>query len=183
MNRHIQPTSRQDEITAAILAMDLEPIKFKLTTPEGGSWTAEKAQEVAIWYRRFLMLTHLHRGTPIVPSKLVDDMWHTHILDTAKYADDCHRIFGGYVHHFPYFGVRSEQDRSELNAAWDRTVQMYREEFGEDPQFESGMALCSGGDDCGSGCAVCAPNRNLAAAAIAEKLLKMERPRLGDSFH
>ena len=176
MTRHVQPASVQDAVTTAVLAMDLGPIKYKLMTPEGGGWSLDQVEEVEVWYKRFLMLTHLHRGTPIVPAKLVDQMWHTHILDTAKYADDCEKVFGAYVHHFPYFGVRSEQDRSELNSAWDSTKQMLRDEFSEDPAFDAGMSLCAGGSDCGSGCAVCAPNSQLS-------LLTKARPRLGDPIH
>lgn len=28
-------------------------------------------------------------------------MWHAHILFTQKYAADCDRIFGSFLHHFP----------------------------------------------------------------------------------
>jgi hypothetical protein len=35
------------------------------------------------------------------PSQDVDEFWHTHILDTEKYAGDCGSYFGRFIHHHP----------------------------------------------------------------------------------
>ena len=40
-----------------------------------------------------------------------------HILDTRAYSRDCEFLFGRFLHHFPYFGMRGDADR----AALDRT--------------------------------------------------------------
>lgn len=45
----------------------------------------------AVWLRRTLGM----------PSKIVDDAWHEHILMTREYTGFCHRAFGGYLHHTP----------------------------------------------------------------------------------
>ena len=34
---------------------------------------------------------------PAVPSKLVDLVWHEHVLDTQRYQRDCLKMFGKYV--------------------------------------------------------------------------------------
>jgi hypothetical protein len=58
-------------------------------------------------------------------------MWHYHILDTRAYHGDCQRVFGGYFHHFPYFGLRGDDDARRLQAAFAKTKALYEETFGE----------------------------------------------------
>jgi len=120
------------ELEAAVSAVNLDRIRFKLTHPESGKgWTPERAEAVERRYRRFLFLT-LTAGEPIVPSGEIDAFWHAHILDTRKYAEDCAAAFGFFLHHFPYFGLRGEQDASNLKSAFQRTQELYQERYGED---------------------------------------------------
>ncbi len=58
--------------------------------------------------------------------------WHAHILDTMAYHKDCQYLFGRYIHHYPYFGVRSEEDRENLEKAYSNTQKLYLIEFGEE---------------------------------------------------
>ena len=134
------------------LTLDLEPIKVSLTQREGGSdWSLDKAELLEVWYRRFFFLVYLHPEKTIVPSKDIDVFWHTHILDTQKYMVDCETLFGRYFHHFPYFGMRGEKDRINLEKAFHETDQLYLQHFGESP-------LCIGIADCGSLCNEPTPN-------------------------
>ena len=117
---------------AAVAALDLEPIKFKIMNGgEGQYWSPEKAGAVEARYRNFLMLALLHQQTKLVPSRDIDLMWHCHILDTVKYAKDCNNVFGRYLHHYPYFGMGSEADKRDLLACFELTQNLYREHFGE----------------------------------------------------
>jgi hypothetical protein len=45
-----------------------------------------------------------------------------HILDTAAYREDCDEIFGRFLDHFPYFGMRDEQDAQALEHAYADTI-------------------------------------------------------------
>src|SRR5712691_383266 len=121
-----------EEIVAAIQALDLEPIKFKLMdTEEGQGWSREYVEQMAIAYKRFLTLSVKYPKETIAPSKDVDKFWHGHILDTMKYAEDCQNVFGYFVHHFPYFGMRGEEDAANLAEAGRTTKRLYEQEFGE----------------------------------------------------
>jgi len=119
---------------AAIEALDLEPIKFKAMLSiddDGYGWSAEQAQRAATNYKRYLTLRTKHPTATLVPDREADHFWHMHILDTRKYAADCDNIFGGFMHHFPYFGLRGEDDARNLGDAFATTQRLLAEEFGE----------------------------------------------------
>jgi hypothetical protein len=112
--------------------IDLRPILFKMEC-EGELLHGERIDpDVAERdYRRFLTLHLRHPGRMLVPSALIDLVWHYHILDTRKYAEDCDRIFGYFLHHDPYFGIDGEESRRENLEAWEATLSLWEEEFGE----------------------------------------------------
>ncbi len=123
------------KIDIDIASIDLEMVKMKLKEPgEGIEWTQEQAEDAEIEYKRFLHLTR-HYPYPqyaIVPNKIMDTMWHYHILDTKAYFIDCEKTFGGYVHHFPYFGLRGEEDAKNLVDSFEQTKIYYLQSFGEE---------------------------------------------------
>src|SRR2546425_1221371 len=131
-----------EQVIAAIQALDLDPIKFKLMDPEEGQgWSREYVDQMEIAYRRFLTLSVKYPEETIAPSKDVDKFWHGHILDTMKYAEDCQNVFGYFVHHFPYFGMRGEEDAANLAEAGKTTNRLYEKEFGE--TLPSRASMCS----------------------------------------
>ncbi len=120
------------EIVAAIRALDLDPIKVKLMeADEGQGWSREYADRMEVAYKRFLTLLVTHPETTVAPSKEIDKFWHAHILDTMKYADDCQQVFGYFLHHFPYFGLRGADDAAQLAQAGQEMERLYEQEFGE----------------------------------------------------
>ena len=126
-----------EEVLAAIDALDLDCIKLKLMdAEEGQGWSREYAERVELAYRRFLALMVKFPHETIAPGKDVDKFWHGHILDTIKYAEDCERTFG----HFPYFGMRGDEDAKNLAAAGERMSALYEQEFGE--KLPSASAWC-----------------------------------------
>lgn len=113
-------------------AIDLSMVRMKLADPEEGKgWTDAQLDLAEREYRRFLALHVMYPEMAVVPCHMVDDIWHAHILDTEAYAPDCERAFGFFLHHFPYFGLRSEQDAADLADAYTETLERYREAWGE----------------------------------------------------
>jgi hypothetical protein len=122
----------EKKIHPEIAALDLEMIKMKLALQdEGEGWTAETCDEAEIEYKRFLHLNKMYFKAAIVPTERIDIMWHYHILDTRAYHKDSEAIFGGYFHHFPYFGLRGEEDKQNLISSFEETKILYEKEFGE----------------------------------------------------
>jgi hypothetical protein len=119
------------QVVAAIQALDLEPIKFKLMDPEEGQgWSRQYVDRMETEYKRFLTLFVTHPEETLAPSKDVDKFWHGHILDTLKYAKDCEKVFGYFLHHFPYFGMRGAEDAANQARAAEATRRLYQQEFG-----------------------------------------------------
>lgn len=136
-----------EQIVAAIEAMDLDPIKFKLMdADEGQGWSREQVDRIEIAYRRFLTLLVKYPESTIAPSKEVDKFWHGHILDTMKYADDCQQVFGYFLHHFPYFGMRDSEDATALQEAGQEMQRLYAREFGQSQSKPSYCFAAKGAD-------------------------------------
>jgi len=125
-------TKTLDQTIAAIEALDLGPIKFKAARKEDGyGWSAAYADQVETAYKRYLILVAKYANLPIAPNRDIDRFWHMHILDTRKYAEDCEATFGRFMHHFPYSGLRGEDDARAHDIASETMRQLYAREFGE----------------------------------------------------
>jgi len=121
-----------EQTIAAIEALDLSLIKFKATRAEDGyGWSTEYADQMELAYKRYLILHAKYPAMVLAPEQDIDRFWHMHILDTRKYAADCDASFGHFVHHFPYLGLRGEDDAKALDAAFDAMQQLYLKEFGQ----------------------------------------------------
>ncbi|MEB3830005.1 glycine-rich domain-containing protein [Phormidium sp. CCY1219] len=107
--------------------LDFGPIAYKLMA---NGWTREQTIKAIGLYLMFLGLIYLYPNRQIIPTPEIDAVWHQHILDTSKYAEDCDRLFGRFVHHFPYFGQRGESDRDNLYLAFAETKTLFQEYFG-----------------------------------------------------
>jgi hypothetical protein len=97
----------------------------------GPGWTSEKSNETLIQYKNWLLLKRKYREELLPPTEDIDKFWHFHILNSEAYHRDCLAIFGFYLHHFPYFGVRNAKDQENLYNAFSITKRLYEVEFGE----------------------------------------------------
>ena len=115
-----------------INSIDFTMVKQKIQDKEEGlGWSAAQCDDVEIEYKKFLALKRSYPDKEVVPNKQVDLFWHQHILDTQKYAEDCENIFGYFLHHFPYFGMRDKQDMQNLVDAFEETKALYAMHFTE----------------------------------------------------
>ena len=140
-----QPDTATRALSGSLDSLDLDPIKVKLMhDEEGEGWSRAHAEAVDIEYRRFLQLCIENQpgAAPVVPSKEVDTFWHYHILDTMKYAADCDAVFGRFLHHFPYFGLRGADDARNLASAAEATKAAYQLRFGQTAPEGAGAAGC-----------------------------------------
>jgi hypothetical protein len=76
-------------------------------------------------------------------------------------------VFGYFLHHFPYFGMRGEQDAADLSAAAARMHAIYEREFGE--PLPAGSAWCMAAKPQASGWCMAARPEATAAWCMAAK--------------
>lgn len=115
---------------AAFVGLDLDAVKIKLMHESGEGWSPERTAAVETEYRRFLYLSKAYPDELKATTEDVDTFWHYHILDTMKYAADCEHLFGYFLHHFPYAGMRDEADWQTLQSVGMRTNMLYERTFG-----------------------------------------------------
>lgn len=116
----------------AVAQLDLSQIKAKLMhAASGEGWNLDKTNAVEQEYRRFLCLMATFPDESIAPLVDVDTFWHYHILDTMKYAADCEQAFGYFLHHYPYVGLRGEDDELCRIDSGERMRTLYETMFGE----------------------------------------------------
>lgn len=103
-------------------SLDFGPLAYKLIHPEDRpALSLEQAADAITKYKGFLFLCHVSEGKPLSPSRYIDYVWHTHILDTELYMVQSAMLFGNYLHHFPFFGKRDAADERNLLAAAEFT--------------------------------------------------------------
>lgn len=93
---------------------------------EKGRLSAERAQTLVQEYHRFLHLAAKGTG-PMVPSPVLDQVWHLHLTDTRAYAAFCEGAFGQFLHHTP--GRAAQAD----DPAYAQTLAAYARTFGHPP--------------------------------------------------
>jgi hypothetical protein len=141
--QHDIDTRRLEHAMTEIDLLDLAPIKFKIgCKDEGYGWTSEHVDRIERAYRRYLVLLAKYPQQQIAPTRDIDAFWHAHILDTRKYAADCERVFGAFVHHYPYLGLLG--DRDKLDQAANSLCQMFVSEFGEEVPTNARLADADG---------------------------------------
>ena len=132
-----------EQMQAGIEALNLDAIKIKLLDPlEGKGWSREYVDQLEVAYKHFLLLSVKYPEQSAVPTVDIDTFWHYHILDTMKYAEDCQNVFGFFLHHFPYLGMRGEEDAANLQKASISTHELYKKEFGESMRVPRNTAKC-----------------------------------------
>ena len=122
---------KKQEFISRVNQIKFGCIAYKLMFPdEGTAWSWEQANQAIERYQKYLILVYFYPDKIIVPSRTIDKVWHNHILDTHKYYKDCNTLFGKYVHHFPYYGVRDENDRQALEESFSETQNLWAKHFG-----------------------------------------------------
>jgi len=126
-------TRPTEQVIAAIQALDVESVKVRMMDPvRGEGWTREHADGIEIAYKNFLtmLVKHPEDAEEIALSEDTDEFWHSHILQTEKYADDCQEMFGNFLHHSPHLEEITPAYLEKMDASAEKTRCLYEQEFG-----------------------------------------------------
>ncbi|MBD2180312.1 glycine-rich domain-containing protein-like [Planktothrix sp. FACHB-1355] len=111
--------------------LNLDQIAFSLRHPQKGyGWDHAQTVLAIARYKMFLFLNYKHPECQLVPTQEIDEVWHQHILDTQKYAQDCQTLFGYFLHHFPYLGLGDETKHQEWQSCSAKTEFLFEKYFG-----------------------------------------------------
>ena len=153
----MQSLVKRTELSPRINELDFRRFQEKLhgNNPERG-WDGEMFDVAVNEYKRFLELKLKYPKKTFSPTKLMDEIWHLHILDTRTYSAECDGIFGKFLHHNPSFGSWDSDFQSDrLNLSQQNLREYYSKLFGESPRDLNGN--CHGGcdHDQGGDCSGC----------------------------
>jgi hypothetical protein len=151
-----------------VLSIDFSPIRMKLEKNEHGeSWDKDKINEAELLYQAYLSLVLASWGVDllIAPPVSADEFWHQHILDTRKYMEDCKILFGEYLHHFPYFGMRGEEDAKALRLASETMSQLLDEHFSQLAEYQDIFGKYISSAECNNCVASCSSCQAFLAVA------------------
>ncbi|PZV12858.1 MAG: hypothetical protein DCF20_16905 [Pseudanabaena sp.] len=93
-------------------------------------------------YKRFIELMLLGERS-LTPCKLVDEIWHQHILDSKSYFLFCYRVAGRYLHHAPHY----EKPHRFHKSRFQKTQVIYKKYFDSKPnKIWIQMGCCCGSE-------------------------------------
>jgi hypothetical protein len=120
-----------EKTMAKLNAWDFSLTVQKLQEPAYAGWTENRALIAERDYKRYLAVTKVFDGYQPVPNGDIDRFWHEHILDTRRYAADMEDLLGYFLHHYPFFGMRGEDDNRNWVAAVGKSNDIWQASFGE----------------------------------------------------
>ena len=104
---------------------------FTVRLAQENQWSQEFTERAVEEYRKFLYLAVTCQH-PVVPSHLVDCVWHLHLIYTRSYWDDlCRGVLGRPLHHHPAQGGATHRADSWVN--YRKSLESYRSAFGDPP--------------------------------------------------
>jgi hypothetical protein len=96
-------------------------------------WSPNYAQRVIEEYKKMLLIAAATQ-IPLTPSKDVDKVWHTHLLQTKSYWQMCEKVFNMPIHHqLPQGDQPLAQTQADAKKTYQQTLTRYRDVLGELP--------------------------------------------------
>jgi hypothetical protein len=120
----VKPTLSTETLACLekLKSLNLWSIAAYLTdSKKGCGWTLEQACRAIERYKTFLFISFLYPQLLLVPTPEIDRVWHVHILHTRQYYNDCHRVFGRFIHHEPDSELQGQSHLSNFAQAFAQT--------------------------------------------------------------
>lgn len=103
---------------------------FTIRLADENHWTKSFTNQAILEYKKFMYLAATSNGM-VSPSKIVDIVWHQHLIFTQSYDQFCDTL-GKNIQHIP--STHDKKDFKKFQEAATRTKQLYIASFGEQPK-------------------------------------------------
>src|SRR5262245_27769309 len=128
---HIVPPHLADHVMAAFGGPDASTRAFADKLARKLRWNARFALGAIDEYRKFLYLGMI-ADFPVTPPKVIDQVWHEHLLFTRGYRQCCDKVLGRDFDHHPEL-VPLDEQTATFQAQYTATRDLYRTEFDREP--------------------------------------------------
>jgi uncharacterized membrane protein YgcG len=128
---HLVPTHLWEHIAANFGGPNAFSKAFASKIARKHNWNTNFALRAVKEYKKFVYLGIV--GDFIVtPSKIIDVVWHEHLLFSKGYREFCTEVIAYEFDHYPELIALDEQT-GHFNAQYKDTLELYRTEFGINP--------------------------------------------------
>lgn len=128
---HLVPPHLSDHVAACFGGPDAATRAFATKLQKKLHWSSPFAHRAINEYRKFLYLGVV-ADFEVTPSKVIDQVWHEHLLFTRAYDQFCREVLRRPFEHFPEL-VSTGQQTSTFASQYQATLDLYEEEFDMTP--------------------------------------------------
>jgi hypothetical protein len=128
---HIVSPGLWEHITARFGGTDASVKAFAGKIAKKHGWKNHFAGKAITEYKKFIYLGIIN-DSQVTPPKIIDVVWHEHLLFSKAYRDFCNDVIEqNFDHHPELIPVADQTDR--FNAQYFDTMELYKAEFGVEP--------------------------------------------------
>jgi len=128
---HLVPPHLSDHVAACFGGADAATRAFAAKLSKKLGWSTRFALRAIEEYRKFLYLGAV-ADFGVTPSRIIDQVWHEHLLFTQGYSEFCRDVLGKRLEHHPELVATPEQT-STFASQYEATLDLYEDEFDRTP--------------------------------------------------
>lgn len=128
---HLAPTLLWQHIAANFGGINAFSKAFASKIARKHGWKKAFALKALEEYKKFVYLGIISKFQ-VTPSKIIDIVWHEHLLFTKGYRQFCAEVIEYEFDHYPELVPVTEQTE-QFSTQYLETLELYRTEFGIDP--------------------------------------------------
>ena len=128
---HLVPDHLMDRVAARFGGTDASTKAFANKIARKLGWTTRFALRAIDEYKKFVYLG-ITGDFSVTPPRVIDQVWHEHLLFSRAYRDYCRDVLGRDFDHNPELMATDEQT-GVFQAQYAATIALYRSEFNVAP--------------------------------------------------
>lgn len=128
---HLVPQHLFDHVASVFGKHDASTHAFAAKIARKHKWTTRQALRAIDEYKKFVYLG-LVSDSPVTPPKIIDTVWHEHLLFSKGYREFCSDVLQRDFDHNPEL-VPQETQTDVFAAQYDATLALYNREFNMRP--------------------------------------------------